>query len=67
MQALDSLGNGALAFAVSVTVVLTVSEGADGNCDRRNLAMAAGISGFFSGFCASYFGGNLRRARRNYL
>ena len=67
MQALVSLVNGALAAAISATVVLTVADGSDGTWDRRDLAVAAGISGFLSGVCASYFGNNLRRTRRNYL
>jgi len=68
MQALSSaLVNGALSFAVSVTMVLTVADESDGRLDRTDLAVAAGISGFLSGVCASYFGDNLRRARRKYL
>jgi len=67
MQALDSLVNGALSFAVSVTMVLTVVDGSDDASNRRDVALAAGISGFFSGFCASYFGGTVSRTRRNAL
>jgi|GEM_PF-1861284 ABC-type uncharacterized transport system permease subunit len=59
-----ALGNGALSFAISVTVVLTVTSDADGPWDRREIALTAGIAAFVSGVCASYFGENLRRLVR---
>jgi len=64
MQALVSLVNGALSFAISLTVVLTLADDADETWDRADLVLVAGISAALSGFCTSYFGDNLRRARR---
>jgi len=60
-----ALGNGALSFAISLTVVLTVADESDEPWDRGDVAVAAGVSGFLSGACTSYFGDNWDRARRN--
>ena len=69
MRTLSSaLLNGTLSCAISVTMVLTVAEESDEAWDKADLMAVAGISGFLSGACASYFGGTLRRrTRRNAL
>jgi len=70
--------NGALSFAISVTVVLTLAgndggepsgaghpsaDNSDPTWDRTDVVVTAAISAFLSGVCASYFGSS----RRNYL
>jgi len=62
-----ALGNGALSFAISVTVVLTLSDDADGPWERTDLVAAAGLSAFLSGVCASYFGGDMSQLRQKAL
>ena len=69
--------NGALSFAISVTVVLTLGDGgtegivgrpasnaADAVWDRTDLALTAGLAAFLSGVCTSYFGDNWSRLGR---
>lgn len=62
----SALLNGALSFAISLTVVLTAAD-AEESYDRTEVALTAGISGFLSGVCASYFGADAARLRRKSL
>ncbi|MDS0281023.1 hypothetical protein [Haloarcula onubensis] len=73
---LRHLLNGALSFAISVTVVLTLAgEGREpggagrsasnesgGAWDRTDVALTAGIAAFVSGVCTSYFGDSWPRS-----
>ena len=54
-----ALLDGALSFAVSVTMVLTFGDD-DDPWDRQDLAGAAAVSAFLSAVCAGRFGGRRR-------
>jgi len=49
------LVNGIVSLAISVAITVWMADDDDGPWDLSDMALAAGISGFFSGLFTSYF------------
>ena len=49
------LVNGVVSLVISVAVTVRMADDDDGPWDLSDMALAAGISGFFSGLFTSYF------------
>ena len=49
------LVNGIVSLAISVAITVWLADDGDGPWDLSDMALSAGISGFFSGFFTSYF------------
>ena len=47
--------NGVVSLAVSVAITVWMADDGDGPWNLSDLALTAGISGFFSGVFTSYF------------
>lgn len=49
------LVNGVVSLAISVAITVWLADDGDGPWDLSDMALTAGVSGFFSGFFTSYF------------
>ena len=54
-QCKKHLINGVVSLAISVAITVWMADDGDGPWNLSDLALTAGISGFFSGVFTSYF------------
>jgi len=57
------LVNGLLSLVISVGVTVAFTDDSDGPWDLTEMALAVGISAFFSGFFTSYFANDDSKTR----
>jgi len=49
------LVNGIVSLVISVAITVWMADDEDGPWDLTDMALTAGVSGFFSGYFTSYF------------
>ena len=54
-SATKHLVNGIVSLVISVAITVYMADDDDGPWGLTDMALAAGVSGFFSGFFTSYF------------